>query len=219
MLKQIFHKAIILFICYALAFSPAINAAQAPFLSADILAPKLSQPNYINTVIEGNDHSVTVNVVDNVAIKQVILYYRVIGAENFNSLQMNNINGTDEYQVTIAAKEIKDTGIEYYIQAIDSSDNVLFHGHSFSPLSVALITNTINETPAFDDTEKITEEGMEEVAQLQVPEKSSIFTNKWFWIGVGVLVLGAAAGGGGGGSGPAATTTSLTIGAGELVIP
>ncbi|VAW57800.1 hypothetical protein MNBD_GAMMA07-1639 [hydrothermal vent metagenome] len=207
MLKNVVKRIIISILCYILAFSSTVNAAQNSFLSIDVLAPEISQPEYIDTVIKDTDHTVTVNVTDNAVIKQVTLYYRLMGDEKFIPLPMNIIENTHNYQVNIAAKNIKNTDMEYYIQAMDSSENESFHGHSFSPLSVTLIADAPIEPYISNEL----------ASNTLISEESNIFTNKWFWIGVGVLVVGAAATGGG--SEPPATTTSLTIDAGELIIP
>ncbi len=207
MLQHVVKRTIVSIICYVLILSPIVKADQHLSLSIDILAPAISQPEYMDTVTEGNDHLVIVSVTDNAAIKQVVLYYRIIGAEKFIQLSMNHIKNTSEYQASIAAKNIKKSGIEYYIKAMDSSENASFHGHAFSPLSVKLISNT----PAEPVISK------ELASNVTMSEESSIFSNKWFWIGIGVLVAGAAAGGGGGET--KITTGTLTIDAGELVIP
>jgi len=210
MIKIILRKFINLFMCCALAFSPLLSAEQLSFPSADMLAPEITQPNYVNTVVEGGDHIVTVNVTDNVGVKQVTLYYRVIGTENFTTINMKNVKNTDKYQTKIPAEYINNTGIEYYIQAMDNAENTLLHGHSFSPLSVKIIAGTDNKPDAIPETSE---------TLASSSESDSIFTNKWFWIGVGVLVIGAAAGGGGGGAsagaGDGASGGTLTINAVE----
>ncbi len=212
MLKQTLRKFIVFIICHALAYSPLLSAAQVSFPSADLSAPEITQPNYKDTVIKGKDHVISVNVTDNVAVEKVILYYRVIGEDNFQTLQMRNVKNTDKYQVNIKSKNIKNKGIEYYIQAMDKAENTLLHGHSFSPLSVKVIADTQTKPDVIPTASK----------ELAATESDSIFSNKWFWIGVGVLVLGAAAGGGGGGSTAVATTPStgatLTITAAELSV-
>jgi len=103
MLKILLRKTIALCMCYALAFSPILSAEQSSFPVSDMLAPEITQPDYVNTVTEGSNHIVTVNVTDNVSVKQVTLYYRVIGTENFTTINMKNVKGTDKYQTIISA--------------------------------------------------------------------------------------------------------------------
>ncbi len=205
MIRKILLKAFVIFICNVLAYSPLIHAAQLSLPSGDLVAPEIIQPEYLGTVVEGSNHVISVNVTDNVAVKQVVLYYRVIGAESYQRKLMQNITGSEKYQLNISADEIKKPGVEYYVQAVDMAGNTLLHGYSFSPLSVKTVPDgeaPVNGPDAAD------------VVSAEVESSDdSIFTNKWFWIGVGVLVAGAAAGGGGGGGGD--PTATLTINAGE----
>jgi len=198
-IKKILQKAIALFICYALAFSPLLQAAQLSLPSGDLTPPEITQPKYIDKVDKGQPHKITVEVTDNVAVKQVMLFYRVIGTERYQRLRMQNKAKTNQYYAIIHANKIKKPGIEYYIQALDSAGNSLLHGYAFSPLSVkttgdnTIAANTQNTKTSTED------------------DDDSIFTNKWFWIGLGVLVAGAAAGGGGGGGGGEPTDTGSTV--------
>jgi len=197
-IKPILKKAVVLFICHALAFSPLLQAAQLSLPSGDLTPPEITQPKYIDKVSKGEPHKISVVVTDNVAVKQVMLFYRVIGTERYQRLRMQNTAKTNTYYAIIHANKIKKPGIEYYIQAVDSAGNSLLHGYAFSPLSVktmgdnAIAANSKSTTPKSDDDD-------------------SIFTNKWFWIGMGVLVAGAAAGGGGGGGGEPTDTGSTVV--------
>jgi len=203
MIKETLYKTLVVFLCQALAFMPVIYAAQISLPSGDLVAPVITQPEYIDQVRPGQDHTVTVQVTDNTGVKLVVLYYRVIGTENYHRITMQKIANTDNYQAVIDAKKIKKPGIEYYIQAMDLAGNTLLHGYSFSPLSVKIA----------GEATRIAESS--EPVQTSAAEDDSIFSNKWFWIGIGVLALGAAAGGGGGSSstGPsgASDTAVLTI--------
>jgi len=198
-IKLILKKATVLFICHALAFSPLLQAAQLSLPSGDLTPPEITQPKYIDKVNKGEPHKISVVVTDNVAVKQVMLFYRGIGTERYQRLRMQNKAKTNTYYAIIHANKIKKPGIEYYIQAVDTAGNSLLHGYAFSPLSVktigdnAIAANTKNTTAKSDD------------------DDDSIFTNKWFWIGIGVLVAGAAASGGGGGGGGEPTDTGSTV--------
>jgi len=113
MISQILRKVLVIFICHALAYAPLINAAQLSLPSGDLVAPEITQLKYSDTVAEGSNHKVTVNVTDNTAVKQVTLYYREIGTEKYQRKQMQNTAKTDNYQAIIQADEIKGSGIEY----------------------------------------------------------------------------------------------------------
>ncbi len=199
MIKTILKKATVLFVCHALAFSSLLQAAQLSLPSGDLTPPEITQPKYIDKVSKGQPHKISVVVTDNVAVKQVMLFYRVIGTERYQRLRMRNKAKTNQYYAIIHANKIKKPGIEYYIQAVDGAGNSLLHGYAFSPLSVktindnALIANSQNAKPRTEE------------------DDDRIFSNKWFWIGLGVLVAGAAAGGGGGGGGSEPTATGSTV--------
>jgi len=202
-IKKILQKALVFFFCHALAFSPLLQAAQLSLPSGDLTPPEITQPKYVDKVSKGQSHKITVVVTDNVAVKQVMLFYRTIGTKRYQRLLMQNKAKTNQYYAIIHANKIKKLGIEYYIQAVDTAGNTLLHGYAFSPLSVkavndnALAVNSKNKAKSAEDDD-------------------SLFSNKWFWIGLGVLVAGAAAGGGGGGGGggePTDTGSTVVVSA------
>jgi hypothetical protein len=200
MLKKILRKAMVIFLCQALAYSPLVNAAQLSLPSGDLIAPEITQDKYIDKVKKGADHPITVTVTDNVGVKLVTLYYKTIGSEEYKRRTMDNITNTDEYHVTINSDEIIPPGVEYYIQAMDNAGNTVLHGYSFSPLSVKT-TNGDAATVASGNT----------AAVLASAEEES--SNTWLWIGLGALavVLVAAAAGGGGDSGGDTPPTTATL--------
>ena len=200
MIKNILRKILVVIICQTLAYAPLIRAAQLSLPSGDLVAPQITQEKYIDTVKAGADHQVTVTVTDNVGVKQVTLFYRTIGTEEYKRMAMVNIVRTDDYQANIKSDQIKAPGMEYYVQAMDNAGNTLLHGYSFSPLSVKT-TNGDAATVASGDTAAI----------LASEEESS---NTWLWIGLGVLAAGVvavAAGGGGGDDGGDTPPTTATL--------
>jgi len=211
LIKKNRFNFVVILICHVLACSPSVNAAQISLPSGDLVAPEIIQTEYVGTVTEGSSHMVSVSVTDNVAIKQVVLYYRIIGEKNYQRKLMRNSSNTDKYQASIPAGKIEKPGIEYYVQAMDTAGNTLLHGYSFSPLSVKMITD--DELVA-DNGSAVSDESVLGGAS-GAESDDSIFTNKWFWIGVGVLVAGAAAASGGGGGGGNEPTATLTVNAGE----
>ena len=198
MIKNILRRSLVVIVCQSLAYAPLIRAEQLSLPSGDLVAPQITQEKYINTVKTGADHQITVTVTDNVGVKQVTLFYRTIGTEEYKRKSMDNIVNTDDYHTTIKSDQIKAPGVEYYVQAMDNAGNTLLHGYSFSPLSVKT-TNGDAATVASGDTAAI----------LASEEESS---NTWLWIGLGVLAAGlvAAAASGGGGDDGGGTTTSTT---------
>ena len=203
MIKKILRKSLVVILCQTLAYAPLLRAGQLSLPSGDLIAPEISQEKYIDTVKTGADHQITVTVTDNVGVKQVTLYYRNIGTEEYKRKSMDNIVNTDDYHATLKSDQIKAPGVEYYIQAMDNAGNTLLHGYSFSPLSVKT-TNGDAATVASGDTAAI----------LASEEESS---NTWLWIGLGVLAVGlaAAAGGGGGGGDTPPSTATLNINASD----
>lgn len=200
MIKNILRRSLVVIVCQTLAYAPLLRADQLSLPSGDLVAPKISQEKYIDKVEKGADHEITITVTDNVGVKQVTLYYRNIGTEEYKRQTMYNVVDTNDYMATVNSEEIKPPGIEYYIQAMDNAGNTLLHGYSFSPLSVKT-TNGDAATVASKDT-----------APIAAEEESS---NTWLWIGLGALAVGlaAAAGGGGGGDSPPPTTATLNVNA------
>ena len=209
MIKNILRQSFVLFTCCSLAFSPLLSAAQLSLPSGDLVAPKITQEKYVDTVESHKSHEITVTVVDNVAVKQIILYYRVIGTDQYSTQVMQNIKDSDEYIVTIKSDAIKPPGIEYYIQATDLAGNTLLHGYSFSPLSVKTIAaGAVVAASASGDV------------SMSPEEEDGLLSNKWFWVGIGVLLVGAAAGGSdSGGSGGGTPSATLTVTTDEPVTP
>jgi hypothetical protein len=200
MLKKIFRKTLVIFLCHALAYAPLVNAAQLSLPSGDLIAPVVAQDKYENTVRPGTDHEVEVKVTDNVDVKLVTMFYRTIGKGEYERLTMQKVGTSDFYVVKINADEIKSPGIEYYIQAMDFAGNTVLHGHSFSPLSVKMSNGDAAVAASSTST------------SLEAEESSSIWSNKWLWIGLGVVAVGLAASGGGDSGGePTSTTGTVTI--------
>lgn len=175
MKHKIFRQFLTLFISYALVYTPILRADQNS-VATDIIAPEISQEKYQDTLSSGVDHNIIVNVKDNVSVHEVILHYRVIYTETYESVSMQNLAGTDEYQASIFSEKIKSPGIEYYVEAVDTAGNSVLHGYPFSPIS-AKIVNDATEADSLT---------------TEVPSEEEESSNTWLWIGLGVLVAGAA---------------------------
>jgi hypothetical protein len=208
MLKKILKTTVITFLCNALAYAPLLRAEQLSLPSGDLVAPEIIQETYVQSVAPDSDHEIMVKVTDDVGVKQVTLYYRVIGESDYKRRTMQKVGLTDDYLGRVNADEIRAPGIEYYIQAMDLAGNTLLHGYEFSPLSVKIDAGA--DTGVADSTEQpIFDADTGE-------EKKGI--SKWVWIGLGALAVGAiaAAGGGGGGdSAPPPGEATLSVTASE----
>jgi hypothetical protein len=210
MIKNILHKCLVVILCQTLAYAPLIRAGQLSLPSGDLVAPEITQETYVQSVAPDSDHTITVKVTDDVGVKQVTLFYRVIGESNYKRRTMQKVGQSDDFLAKVNADEIRSPGIEYYIQAMDLVGNTLLHGYEFSPLSVTIDADAAQpdlaeseETPMFEPT----------------TEKEKKGISKWVWIGLGALVVGAVAAGGGSSGGDSApppdgdvpTTGTLTI--------
>jgi hypothetical protein len=207
------RKVLALFVCQSLIFSPLIYAEQLSLPASDLIAPEVSHEAIKSTLEEGASLQLRAMVTDNVGVKSVTLYFRVIGSVNYKSVNMQRIGKSDEYAVTLGKQELVIPGIEYYIQAFDLAGNSLLHGYSFSPLKVSVIS-ALDSSKALSETD---EPNMSNTSQL--PKKKS---NNWIWISLGALAIGAIAaaassGGGNDDSSPSVKPdgegTSITINA------
>jgi len=196
---------IVLCLSEALIYAPLLHAQELSLPSGDLIAPVVKHDPITETVDAGASQFLKATVTDNVGVQSVILFYRTIGASEYDRLTMKRTLGTDEYSVEL--KEIPSPGIEYYVQATDLAGNSLLRGYSFSPLTL----KAKPKAPVKLAKETTT---MEPTAEKPGKKKPN-----WLWIELSVLAVGAVAAlagkgggrGGGGGDDPPATTGSLSI--------
>ena len=75
----------------------------------------------VTKTFEGQPLIIEAIVTDNDELRDVILFYRARGESNFRNELMNlEVN---DYRFEIPSEDIGVEGIEYYIKAVDSSDN------------------------------------------------------------------------------------------------
>lgn len=197
---RIFRVALVLFLCQSLVFSPLVFAEQLALPSGDLVAPKISFSPISKSINAGDVLELNATVTDNVGVQSVTLFYRTIGASNYERTALQRIGQTDQYSVAIDT--VQSPGIEYYLQATDLAGNTLLRGYSFSPLII-----NVNATDFSTTTSTVAT--LEPRPKMETEKSSS---KKWLWIGLGVLAVGAmAAGGGGGGSDPEPSTTTGTV--------
>ena len=199
-MKRILRLFIVAIISNSLIFLPLVNTYAAEGLalpSGDLIAPEIISPPITNKIPPG-DTTIHATVSDNVGVKSVTVFYRNIGATDFQRKEMMREIGTEDYSVTLS--EMMEPGIEYYIQATDQAGNTILHGHTFSPLTLTVSSDALPQ------------EGQDAMAvvapQDEKTEKKGI--SKWVWIGLGVLAVGAIAASGGGGT-TVATTGTINI--------
>jgi len=187
-------NSLVFFLALTMAFSPLLRAGPAALPSSDIIAPTLIHDVFIGHMVSGKNYTFEATATDNEYIESVSLYYRPVHSSAYKRVPMKRIKDTYFYTLTLDKSELKPPGIEYYIEAVDTSKNSLTAGFAFAPLIVN-ISKSIEQIVAAST--------QPEVAPIE--ESSS---NKWLWIGLGVLVLAVAAGGGGGGGGGGAGSTA-----------
>jgi len=174
-------------------YMPLANAAEALALpSGDLVAPIITHTPVSGEVDNTEYIEISAEVTDNVGVQDVIIYYRAINETNFMRTNMIRERETDKYVVKL--KDIPPPGVEYYIKASDLAGNILLHGHSFSPLTIAVAS---------------TEPGIAKPIAKVPSDEPGKGVNKWVWVGLGVLAVGAVMANsddGGGGNGGAAST-------------
>lgn len=151
-------------------------------------------------------------VTDNVAVKSVVLFYRSPNKDQFQSVFMSHMDGTNNYTVKLSDASIPNDGIEYYIKAEDSSGNTLLHGFSFSPIVLSFKEGTANVVSDPSNKAVAFDQGVGSGSQ-------SIWKNKWFWIGIGVAAVAVASSGGSDSGGSTSSTPSSSTGSISITGP
>jgi len=113
------------------AYAPEIDPEDYPYLiayesfsgtstPADTVKPTILH-NAVAKTFEGQPLIIEAIVTDNDKLKDVTLFYRAVGDTIFhNELMTLEVN---DYRFEIPSEDIGAKGIEYYIEAVDSSDN------------------------------------------------------------------------------------------------
>jgi len=188
---------------------PVVQAAELALPSGDLIAPVIKHTFIEKDIYSGQQIDVKATVTDNVGVKNVTLFYRDKNAAEFKRLKMNR--DLDSFIYTAQLTATNPPGLEYYIQATDLGGNTLLFGYSFSPLTIAVLPEAVDNIAASDNSDT---NSTVATATVKAGEEKKTGISKWVWIGLGVVVAGAALSGGGGGgndSDPPPTTGNLTI--------
>ena len=141
-MKRILRLFIVAIICNSLIFLPLVSTYAAEGLAlpaGDLIAPEIKSPPITKKIPPGERATIHATVTDNIGVKNVTIFYRNMGAIDFKRTEMMRELGTkDEYMATLP--EIAAPGIEYYIQATDNAGNTILHGHTFSPLTLTVLS-------------------------------------------------------------------------------
>ena len=100
----------------------------------DTMAPNIyHSPVY--HAFTGSNLVISATVTDNVALEEVTLYYRTLGAEEWKTKTMTNNN--DKYSAVISADYVTVAGLEYYIDATDGIAHT-YKGTADAPYQVTV---------------------------------------------------------------------------------
>ena len=102
-------------------FTESNPAGKVVATAMDTMSPSLYHTP-VNQGYENNNLVISCTASDNVAIRAVTLYYRAVGATEWQTLAMNKQN--DKYSATIFGSDVTMAGIEYYIVAKDGRNTV-----------------------------------------------------------------------------------------------
>jgi hypothetical protein len=114
-------------------FSESNPAGKVAATALDTMAPSLYHTP-VNQGYEYNNLVISCTASDNVAIRNVTLFYRTTGGE-WKELPMLQTN--DKFSATIFGSEVSLAGIEYYIVASDDV-NTVTKGSAAEPYSVVI---------------------------------------------------------------------------------
>jgi hypothetical protein len=130
------------------------------------------------------DVQIQATIEDSTGVKGATLHYRVKGNESFENVKMKKVEGST-YLGVIPEDKVSFAGMEYYIEASDSNDNIGTDGSKETVYAVLV-------------------EGAPVEKNMETAE-NPIYKKWWFWALAAAAAGGAAAlsggsGGGGGGS-------------------
>ena len=176
-MKKILRGLVVILMSQSLIFSPLVYADQLALPSGDLIAPQISHEPLNEKIKAGTSQQIKATITDNVGVKTVTLFFRTVGAKDYKRIQMNQVEGSDEYVTTLGFEDTVEPGIEYYIQAVDLAGNALLHGYSFSPLTVGIVPS--EGAPATSVTQAPTESAVSDQSPKDEPLGDKKKTNKW----------------------------------------
>jgi hypothetical protein len=190
----------------SMLFSGIVHSDQLSLPTGDLVAPQVQHDPISEPLNSESILRIKATVTDNVGVNTVLLFYRHAGDSQYQRKPMlREAKGSDLFSVTLGHKDLAAPGIEYYIQATDTSGNSVLYGYSFEPIKLSVVSDSGftadvldgNSQPANDTSKAQKEHG-----------------SKWMWIALGVLAVGAvaaSAGGGDGGGGGGGDSGTVTV--------
>jgi len=191
--RQSFYFVVLLAISL---FFPALTLAagdkgQLALPSGDLVAPEVIHEVSNEPLVPGQPYTVSVKATDNVGVKNVTLFYRVIGSAVYKRVPFNS-EGDAKYSVVLPGTEVANPGIEYYVQTEDLAGNTLLTGYSFSPLIVKVQVADSGDMGAEGFAAMGAGESFAGDLNRNGSGAEPIWKNKWLWIGVAAVVGGVA---------------------------
>ena len=114
------------------------NVASAA--AVDTIAPVISHMP-LTASPAGLAASLTAQVTDNVGVREVLLYYRTIGAATYTVRAMTNTSGST-YAATIEGSVMTAPGVDYYLTATDGISPVYF-GRPETPYQIRVLDTPV----------------------------------------------------------------------------
>jgi len=188
--NPLFHRVIFLLI---FLMSGLNGLAASVFAAASDTIVPIIRHRPPDLLFQGNTVVIEAIVEGGNEMRSVILWHRIPGKERFQKILMN-ATSRRSYEGGLTVSKKDQSGIEYYIEAVDAFGNQGQDGSSAKPYFLA-----ISPPLSFSFSNEFPEEG----ASIEKP----FWKKPWFWAGVVAVIGGgiAAAGSGGGNGGDRGT--------------
>lgn len=122
-----------------IGFGLAISGNILIAAESDNIAPEIRHVPSAEAAYDDAPAVVSATVTDNTEVETVTLFYRTVGDGGFDSVEMKrNSRAIDTYLGEIPRKAVKAAGVEYYIEALDTSGNKRSRGFVFEPIRLAV---------------------------------------------------------------------------------
>ncbi len=160
--------------------------------------------------VSGELQTFLARVSDDFDIERVTLFYRQSEVGEFQQIPMRMLlDSLGEYMIAIETSISDYPGLQYYIEATDTSGNTASRGYSYAPIVLPLERPLERPEPAQQEAPVIAQ------APAGSAAGESKFGSSGLLMGVGALLLLGVLAGSGGGSGdtpnPDGDTVTLTI--------
>ena len=201
----------------------ALGVARAQDVAADV-EPPVIELEALGESTAAESQVFTAQVVDDIGLRDVLLYHRRAGDVPFRSAPMRPVGTSAFHSATLETDPADLRDIEYYVQARDGGGNRSVAGFAFEPFVRRLSPGALARVPVTSVPADRRTGGP--VARTAPGDGPAIGTKvRWWHVALGVVAVGslaALAGGDGGGSdgaelpaGDGSPTVPFTINLGE----